>query len=162
MSFSRTDSKSIMRMKSGQMFAKEDLLRGRKLLHDGAVQLKNSAGRLKGLLVFVVVVFCYAQTWGRLMTSLSPCCRCPCHAPLRCVGLSSRKGSEICVCVFGQHHIFQYSYHPTLQNDMNSTFKLHPFLFQDQRSTVISLQNLIVREVANEERGQLLVFVSPQ
>lgn len=109
MSFSRTDSKSIMRMKSGQMFAKEDLLRGRKLLHDGAVQLKNSAGRLKGLLVFVVVVFCYAQTWGRLMTSLSPCCRCPCHAPLRCVGLSSRKGSEICVCVFGQHHIFQYS-----------------------------------------------------
>lgn len=26
---------------------------------------------------------------------------------------------------------------------------------QDQRSTVISLQNLIVREVANEERGQL-------
>lgn len=53
-------------------------------------------------------------------------------------------------------------YHPTLQNDMNSTFKLHPFLFQDQRSTVISLQNLIVREVANEERGQLLVFVSPQ
>lgn len=62
MSFSRTDSKSIMRMKSGQMFAKEDLLRGRKLLHDGAVQLKNSAGRLKGLLVFVVVVFCYAQT----------------------------------------------------------------------------------------------------
>ena len=25
---------------------------------------------------------------------------------------------------------------------------------QDQRSTVISLQNLIVREVANEERGE--------
>ena len=45
---SRTDSKSIMRMKSGQMFAKEDLIRGRKLLHDGALQLKNSAGRLKG------------------------------------------------------------------------------------------------------------------
>lgn len=48
MIFSRTDSKSIMRMKSGQMFAKEDLIRGRKLLHDGALQLKNSAGRLKG------------------------------------------------------------------------------------------------------------------
>ncbi len=45
---SRTDSKSIMRMKSGQMFAKEDLIRARKLLHDGALQLKNSTGRLKG------------------------------------------------------------------------------------------------------------------
>lgn len=46
--YSRTDSKSIMRMKSGQMFAREDLLRGRKLIHDGPLQLKNSAGRLKG------------------------------------------------------------------------------------------------------------------
>ncbi len=46
--YSRTDSKSIMRMKSGQMFAREDLLRGQKLIHDGPLQLKNSAGRLKG------------------------------------------------------------------------------------------------------------------
>lgn len=45
---SRTDSKSIMRMKSGQMFAKEDLIRGRRLVHDGPLQLKNTAGRLKG------------------------------------------------------------------------------------------------------------------
>ena len=37
-----------MRMKSGQMFAKEDLIR-RRLLHDGTLQLKNAAGRLKGL-----------------------------------------------------------------------------------------------------------------
>lgn len=44
----RMDSKSIMRMKSGQMFAREDLLHGRKLLHDGPLQLKNSVGRLKG------------------------------------------------------------------------------------------------------------------
>lgn len=46
--YSRTDSKSIMRMKSGQMFAREDLLRGQKLIHDGPLQLKNTAGRLKG------------------------------------------------------------------------------------------------------------------
>lgn len=46
--YSRTDSKSIMRMKSGQMFAREDLLRGQKLIHDGSLQLKNTAGRLKG------------------------------------------------------------------------------------------------------------------
>ena len=45
---SRTDSKSIMRMKSGQMFAREDLLRGRRLLHDGSLQLKSATGRLKG------------------------------------------------------------------------------------------------------------------
>lgn len=43
----RMDSKSIMMMKSGQIFAREDLLR-RRLIHDGALQLKNSQGRLKG------------------------------------------------------------------------------------------------------------------
>lgn len=46
--YGRTDSKSITRMKSGQMFAREDLQRNRKLLHDGPLQLKNAAGRLKG------------------------------------------------------------------------------------------------------------------
>ncbi|KAM9807474.1 A-kinase anchor protein 13 [Neosynchiropus ocellatus] len=102
---SRTDSKSIMRMKSGQMFAKQDLIRGRKLLHDGALQLKNSAGRLKDV-----------------------------HAML----LSD-------VLVFLQE-------------------KDQKFVFAalDQRSTVISLQNLIVREVANEERGLFLITTAPE
>lgn len=45
--YTKTDSKSIMRMKSGQMFAKEDLRR-KKLVRDGSVFLKSSTGRLKG------------------------------------------------------------------------------------------------------------------
>ncbi|XP_071370279.1 A-kinase anchor protein 13-like, partial [Centroberyx affinis] len=98
--YSRTDSKSIMRMKSGQMFAKEDLIRGRRLLHDGALQLKNCAGRLKDV-----------------------------HAML----LSD-------VLVFLQEKDQKYI-----------------FASLDQRSTVISLQKLIVREVANEERGLFLI-----
>ncbi|XP_069018084.1 A-kinase anchor protein 13-like isoform X2 [Embiotoca jacksoni] len=98
--YSRTDSKSIMRMKSGQMFAKEDLIRGRKLLHDGALQLKNSAGRLKDV-----------------------------HAML----LSD-------VLVFLQEKDQKYV-----------------FASLDQRSTVVSLHSLIVREVANEERGLFLI-----
>lgn len=44
---SRTETKAIMRLKSGQMFAKEDLIR-RKLVHDGPATLKTAAGRLKG------------------------------------------------------------------------------------------------------------------
>ncbi|XP_071383271.1 A-kinase anchor protein 13-like isoform X3 [Centroberyx affinis] len=95
----RTDSKSIMMMKSGQMFAREDLLR-RRLIHDGALQLKNSQGRLKDV-----------------------------HALL----LSD-------VFVFLQ------------EKDQKYVFAL-----LDQRSTVISLQKLIVREVANEERGLFLI-----
>ncbi|KAM9376697.1 A-kinase anchor protein 13-like isoform 3-T3 [Pholidichthys leucotaenia] len=98
--YSRTDSKSIMRMKGGQMFAKEDLIRGRKLLHDGALQLKNLGGRLKEV-----------------------------HAML----LSD-------VLVFLQEKDQKYV-----------------FASLDQRSTVISLHNLIVREVANEERGLFLI-----
>ncbi|XP_066505455.1 A-kinase anchor protein 13 isoform X3 [Hoplias malabaricus] len=99
---SRTDSKSIMRMKSGQMFAREDLIRGRRLLHDGPVQLKTSAGRLKdvqALLLSDVFVFLQEKDQKYVFASL------------------------------------------------------------DQRSTVISLHKLIVREVANEERGLFLITV---
>ncbi|XP_044038305.1 A-kinase anchor protein 13 isoform X3 [Siniperca chuatsi] len=96
---SRMDSKSIMMMKSGQIFAREDLLR-RRLIHDGVLQLKNSQGRLKDI-----------------------------HALL----LSD-------VFVFLQEKDQKYV-----------------FAMLDQRSTVISLQKLIVREVANEERGLFLI-----
>uniref|UniRef100_A0AAQ5XPT7 Uncharacterized protein n=1 Tax=Amphiprion ocellaris TaxID=80972 RepID=A0AAQ5XPT7_AMPOC len=96
---SRMDSKSIMMMKSGQIFAREDLLR-RRLIHDGALQLKNMQGRLKEV-----------------------------HALL----LSD-------VFVFLQEKDQKYV-----------------FAMLDQRSTVISLQKLIVREVANEERGLFLI-----
>ncbi|CAJ1048725.1 A-kinase anchor protein 13 isoform X3 [Xyrichtys novacula] len=95
----RTDSKSIMMMKSGQIFAREDLLR-RRLIHDGVLQLKNSQGRQKDV-----------------------------HALL----LSD-------VIVFLQEKDQKYI-----------------FAMLDQRSTVISLQKLIVREVANEERGLFLI-----
>ncbi|XP_056115147.1 A-kinase anchor protein 13-like isoform X3 [Rhinichthys klamathensis goyatoka] len=98
--YGRTDSKSITRMKNGQMFAREDLLRCRKLLHDGSLQLKNAAGRLKDV-----------------------------HALL----LSD-------VFVFLQEKDQKYV-----------------FASLDQRATVISLQKLIVREVAHEERGLFLI-----
>ncbi|XP_056595354.1 A-kinase anchor protein 13 isoform X3 [Triplophysa dalaica] len=98
--YSRTDSKSIMRMKSGQMFAREDLLRGQRLIHDGSLQLKNTAGRLKdvqALLLRDVIVFLQEKDQKYIFASL------------------------------------------------------------DQRSTVISLQKLILREVANEEKGLFLI-----
>ncbi|XP_035760651.1 A-kinase anchor protein 13 [Neolamprologus brichardi] len=95
----RMDNKSIMMMKNGQIFAREDLLR-RRLIHDGALQLKNTQGRLKEV-----------------------------HALL----LSD-------VFVFLQEKDQKYV-----------------FAMLDQRSTVISLQKLIVREVANEERGLFLI-----
>ncbi|XP_073667973.1 uncharacterized protein [Paramisgurnus dabryanus] len=98
--YGRTDSKSITRMRSGQMFAREDLLRSGKLLHEGPLQLKNAAGRLKDV-----------------------------HALL----LSD-------VFVFLQDKDQKYV-----------------FASLDQRATVISLQKLIVREVAHEERGLFLI-----
>ncbi|XP_041844776.1 A-kinase anchor protein 13 isoform X3 [Melanotaenia boesemani] len=96
---SRMDTKSIMMMKGGQIFAREDLLK-RKLIHDGGLQLKNIQGRLKEV-----------------------------HALL----LSD-------VLVFLQEKDQKYV-----------------FAMLDQRSTVISLQKLIVREVANKERGLFLI-----
>ncbi|XP_063053487.1 A-kinase anchor protein 13 isoform X2 [Engraulis encrasicolus] len=98
--YGRTDSKSIMRMKSGQMFAREDLLRGRRLIHDGPLQLKTSVGRFKevqALLLSDVFVFMQEKDQKYIFASL------------------------------------------------------------DQRSTVISLQKLIVREVANEEKALFLI-----
>ncbi|KAM4893483.1 A-kinase anchor protein 13 [Sylvia borin] len=97
--YSRTDSKSIMRMKSGQMFAREDL-RHRKLIRDGPVSLKNTAGRLK---------------------------------EVQAVLLSD-------MLVFLQEKDQKYV-----------------FASLDQKSTVISLKKLIVREVAHEEKGLFLI-----
>ncbi|NXP56439.1 AKP13 protein, partial [Heliornis fulica] len=97
--YSRTDSKSIMRMKSGQMFAREDL-RHRKLIRDGPVSLKNTAGRLK---------------------------------EVQAVLLSD-------MLVFLQEKDQKYV-----------------FASLDQKSTVISLKKLIVREVAHEEKALFLI-----
>ncbi|XP_030353196.1 A-kinase anchor protein 13 isoform X3 [Strigops habroptila] len=97
--YNRTDSKSIMRMKSGQMFAREDL-RHRKLIRDGPVSLKNAAGRLK---------------------------------EVQAVLLSD-------MLVFLQEKDQKYV-----------------FASLDQKSTVISLKKLIVREVAHEEKGLFLI-----
>ncbi|XP_065590079.1 A-kinase anchor protein 13 isoform X3 [Cyrtonyx montezumae] len=97
--YNRTDSKSIMRMKSGQMFAREDL-RHRKLIRDGPVSLKNAAGRLK---------------------------------EVQAVLLSD-------ILIFLQEKDQKYV-----------------FASLDQRSTVISLKKLIVREVAHEEKGLFLI-----
>ncbi|NXO50392.1 AKP13 protein, partial [Aramus guarauna] len=97
--YNRTDSKSIMRMKSGQMFAREDL-RHRKLIRDGPVSLKNAAGRLK---------------------------------EVQAVLLSD-------MLVFLQEKDQKYA-----------------FASLDQKSTVISLKKLIVREMAHEEKGLFLI-----
>lgn len=97
--YTKTDSKSIMRMKSGQMFAKEDLKR-KKLVRDGSVFLKNSAARLK-------------EVQAVLLTD---------------------------ILVFLQEKDQKYV-----------------FASLDQKSTVISLKKLIVREVAHEEKGLFLI-----
>lgn len=68
--YTKTDSKSIMRMKSGQMFAKEDLKR-KKLVRDGSVFLKNAAGRLKGAVrVFSLALSRCQRTAGKIQVFL--------------------------------------------------------------------------------------------
>ncbi|KAF5906153.1 A-kinase anchor protein 13 isoform X1, partial [Clarias magur] len=98
--YNKTDGRTITRMKSGQMFAREDLIRGRKLLHDGPLQLKALTGRLKdvqALLLSDVLIFLQEKDQKYVFASL------------------------------------------------------------DQRATVIPLQKLIVREVANEDRGFFII-----
>lgn len=97
--YTKTDSKSIMRMNSGQMFAKEDLKR-KQLVRDGTVSLKSSTGRLK-------------EVQAVLLTD---------------------------ILVFLQEKDQKYI-----------------FASLDQKSTVISLKKLIVREVAHEEKGLFLI-----
>ncbi|XP_010772197.1 A-kinase anchor protein 13-like, partial [Notothenia coriiceps] len=70
----RMDSKSIMMMKSGQIFAREDLLR-RRLVHDGGLQLKNVQGRLKdvhALLLSDVFVFLQEKDQKYIFSMLVP------------------------------------------------------------------------------------------
>ncbi|XP_036591339.1 A-kinase anchor protein 13 [Trichosurus vulpecula] len=70
--YTKTDSKSIMRMKSGQMFAKEDLKR-KKLVRDGSLFLRNSAGRLKevqAVLLTDILVFLQEKDQKYVFASL--------------------------------------------------------------------------------------------
>lgn len=71
--YTRTDSKSIMRMKSGQMFAREDLRR-RKFVRDGLVSLKNAAGRLKGERTTLYASF--PPECGLKVSSFTPFSKC--------------------------------------------------------------------------------------
>ncbi|XP_040270116.1 A-kinase anchor protein 13 isoform X1 [Bufo bufo] len=98
--YSKTDSKSIQRMKSGQMFAKEDLKR-RKFVRDGPVFLRsNQTSRSKEALAVLL--------------------------------------SD--VLLFLQEKDQKYV-----------------FASLEHKSTVISLKNLIVREVAHDEKGLFLI-----
>ncbi|XP_052016488.1 A-kinase anchor protein 13 isoform X3 [Apodemus sylvaticus] len=70
--YAKTDSKSIMRMKSGQMFAKEDLRR-KKLVRDGSVFLKSTTGRLKevqAVLLTDILVFLQEKDQKYVFASL--------------------------------------------------------------------------------------------
>ncbi|XP_072258796.1 A-kinase anchor protein 13 isoform X2 [Pyxicephalus adspersus] len=71
--YNKTDSKSIQRMKSGQMFAKEDLKR-RKLVRDGTVFLRSSpANRIKEVLAVLltdVLVFLQEKDQKYVFASL--------------------------------------------------------------------------------------------
>ncbi|XP_036009419.1 A-kinase anchor protein 13 isoform X8 [Mus musculus] len=70
--YTKTDSKSIMRMKSGQMFAKEDLRR-KKLVRDGSVFLKSTTGRLKevqAVLLTDILVFLQEKDQKYVFASL--------------------------------------------------------------------------------------------
>ncbi|XP_043934305.1 A-kinase anchor protein 13 [Protopterus annectens] len=70
--YSKTDSKTIMRMKTGQMFARQDLIR-RKLIHDGPLILKSATGRLKdvlGVLLSDVLVFLQEKDQKYVFASL--------------------------------------------------------------------------------------------
>ncbi|KAJ6662882.1 hypothetical protein lerEdw1_011086 [Lerista edwardsae] len=115
--YTRTDLKSIMRMKSGQMFAREDLRR-RKFVRDGAVSLRHAAGRLKevqAVLLSDVLIFLQEKDQKYVFASLI-------EEPTRFIFLSSLRTNN-----------------------------------KDQKSTVISLKKLIVREVAHEEKGLFLI-----
>ncbi|KAL1774113.1 A-kinase anchor 13 [Sigmodon hispidus] len=70
--YTKTDSKSIMRMKGGQMFAKEDLKR-KKLVRDGSVFLKSATGRLKdvqAVLLTDILVFLQEKDQKYVFASL--------------------------------------------------------------------------------------------
>lgn len=109
----RMDSKSIMMMKSGQMFAKEDLLR-RRLIHDGVLHLKSSQGRLKGEAGRLLDLPLYSSLTSH--HCLSTCClviqtqmfhfwfssRGPCSASVRCLCLPPRERPEVYLCNAGR------------------------------------------------------------
>ncbi|XP_067824564.1 rho guanine nucleotide exchange factor 18 isoform X2 [Heptranchias perlo] len=102
----RTESKTIAKLKNGNIFRNVDMSRGkRRLLHEGVVYWKAASGRLKDILALVL--------------------------------------SDVILLL--QEKDQKYS-----------------FATVDQKPAGISLHKLIVREVANEEKGMFLISASDE
>lgn len=85
----------------------------------------------------------------------------------RCSGFPTRERSTFCICCCGkpwpeEHFEFKHILSSCLSISLHPLTHLHGFylLIQDQKPPVIPLQKLIVREVANEERGMFLISAS--
>ncbi|KAK1805706.1 hypothetical protein P4O66_001972 [Electrophorus voltai] len=111
---SKTEPKSLGRIKDGRIFSREDLGQGRRvLLHDGTVSWKAASGRLKEILAVLL--------------------------------------TDVLVLLQEKDQRYVFSAVVSLQ-----------LLFRpwDNKPSVISLQKLIVREVAHEEKAMFLICAS--
>lgn len=163
--WSRMENRSVAKLKNGYTFRKQDMMGpGQTLKHKGLLLWKTATGRLKGesnaSLPFVFVwsiyqlfepvflhIIAFADVLALLLTdSLIFLQEKDQKYTFATVVSTWLKPAPVSVPDLGvSHHLLL----------------LWSFTFlQDQKPPVIALQKLIVREVANEERGMFLISAS--
>lgn len=87
--------------------------------------------------------------------------RYSCRSSVRCVGFTARKGSKICICYSGEWFFFIFLRYIIKERCLSlPLIKFVVLSTQDNKPSVVSLQKLIVREVAHEEKAMFLICAS--
>lgn len=163
---SRLDNKSCTRLKNGEIFSKQDLQKPhRTLTHSSALTCRTTSGRLRGP---TAMCFYFFFVINVLFNSIPSVSFSVLQMFLRCSSqmfwLSFRRKSRSLSLLHWYRNIYIYIVffsvpeqvfvHIRNQN-MNSVLNI--LCLQEQKPSVMPLRRLIVREVANQERGLFLI-----
>lgn len=173
------ENRSAAKLKNGHTFRKQDMMGpGQTLKHQGLLLWKTATGRLKGETdtFFVALSICHCCILLTCFPAYPHSPRCAGPPSHRYTHLPARKRPEVYICHCGMHALISTQPGSNTAVCCVSVTVRHSITFsilscneeilytfnvlQDQKPPVIALQKLIVREVANEERGMFLISAS--
>lgn len=145
----RVDPWAQAALQGGGVFRVGELLR-RKLLHEGTLLLKIQGSRMKGR---YHPITCGA--WFTFNTcNVVVVSRCSGPADVRHPRFPPREGPEVHLCFTGGSDVFTAAHSETQASDSSASPS------SQDKPPVVSLNNLIVRDIANQERGMYLISAS--
>ncbi|ELW59845.1 Rho guanine nucleotide exchange factor 2 [Tupaia chinensis] len=154
--YNRMDPRAQTPVPSKGPFGREELLR-RKLIHDGCLLWKTAAGRFKDVLMLLmtdVLVFLQEKDQKYIFPALDK----PSVISLQNLIVRDIANQEKGMFLISAAPPEMYEVHTASRDDRSTWIRV---IQQSDKPSVISLQNLIVRDIANQEKGMFLISAAP-